>query len=77
MTECNPVLTPVDTSSKTDSKSGQVFDDPILIHSYVGDLQYFTFTKPDISYEINKCVCTCMHPRLITLMLSSLFFITL
>ncbi|KAK9048104.1 hypothetical protein SSX86_007048 [Deinandra increscens subsp. villosa] len=64
MTTCNPVATPVDTSSKLGLDSGADFDNPTLFRSLAGALQYLTFTRPDIIYAVQQ-VCMHMHaPKL-------------
>ncbi|KAK9048015.1 hypothetical protein SSX86_033024 [Deinandra increscens subsp. villosa] len=64
MTTCNPLATPVDTSSKLDLDSGADFDNPTLFRSLAGALQYLTFTRPDIIYAVQQ-VCMHMHaPKL-------------
>ncbi|GJS29662.1 ribonuclease H-like domain-containing protein [Tanacetum coccineum] len=50
-------------SSCTESKLGTDGDpvsDPTLYRSLAGDLQYLTFTRPDISYAVQH-VCLYMH----------------
>ncbi|GKE03657.1 ribonuclease H-like domain-containing protein, partial [Tanacetum coccineum] len=62
MASCNPTRTPVDTVSKLGADRDLV-SDPTLYHSLVGDLQYLTFIRPDISYVVHQ-VCLYMHdPR--------------
>ncbi|GKA82043.1 ribonuclease H-like domain-containing protein, partial [Tanacetum coccineum] len=62
MANCNPTRTPVDMESKL-SSNGDPISDPTLYHSLAGGLQYLTFTRPDISYEVQQ-VCLHMHdPR--------------
>ncbi|XP_057444635.1 uncharacterized mitochondrial protein AtMg00810-like [Lotus japonicus] len=63
MTSCNPSATPVDTKQKLSTSAGTLCDDPTLYRSLAGDLQYLTFTRPDISYVVQQ-VCLHMHaPR--------------
>lgn len=63
MSDCNPCLTPVDTKSKLSATSGPPVDDPTLYRSLAGALQYLTFTRPDILYDVQQ-VCLFMHdPR--------------
>ncbi|GJR83500.1 ribonuclease H-like domain-containing protein, partial [Tanacetum coccineum] len=59
---CNPCRTPIDTESKLAVDGDPVFDS-ILDRSLAGALQYLTFTRPDISYDVQH-VCIFMHdPR--------------
>ncbi|GJT50799.1 ribonuclease H-like domain-containing protein [Tanacetum coccineum] len=62
MANCNPTRTPVDTESKLGSDRDPI-SDPTLYRSLAGAFQYFTFTRPDISYAVQH-VCLYMHdPR--------------
>nr|GEV20522.1 ribonuclease H-like domain-containing protein [Tanacetum cinerariifolium] len=62
MTNCNPSRTPVDTDPKL-GREGVPVQDPTLYRSLAGDLQYLTFTRPDISYAVQQ-ICLYMHdPR--------------
>ncbi|XP_022023389.1 uncharacterized mitochondrial protein AtMg00810-like [Helianthus annuus] len=64
MDSCKPVATPVDNQSKLSSVSSPLRDDPSTYRSLAGALQYLTFTRPDISYNVQQ-VCMHMHaPRL-------------
>ncbi|GJS33084.1 ribonuclease H-like domain-containing protein [Tanacetum coccineum] len=59
---CNPCKTLVDTESKL-GFDGDPISDPTLYRSLAGALQYFTFTRPDISYAVQQ-ICLYMHdPR--------------
>ncbi|XP_022031689.1 uncharacterized mitochondrial protein AtMg00810-like [Helianthus annuus] len=60
MSSCNPVHTPIDSHSKLSSAFGTDFHDPTLYRSLAGALQYLTFTRPDISYEVQQ-ICIHMH----------------
>ncbi|GJU18575.1 ribonuclease H-like domain-containing protein [Tanacetum coccineum] len=51
--KCNPSQTPIDTESKLGS-DGDPVSDPTLYRSLAGSLQYLTFTRPDISYEVHQ-----------------------
>ncbi|GKE24780.1 ribonuclease H-like domain-containing protein [Tanacetum coccineum] len=53
MVNCNPSRTPMDTESKLGS-DGDMVSDPTLYRSLAGSLQYFTFTRLDISYAIQQ-----------------------
>ncbi|GJZ99241.1 ribonuclease H-like domain-containing protein [Tanacetum coccineum] len=57
MVNCNPNRTPIDTESKLGS-DGDPVSDPTLYRSLAGSLQYFTFTRPDISYVVQQ---VCLH----------------
>ncbi|GKD78446.1 ribonuclease H-like domain-containing protein [Tanacetum coccineum] len=62
MQKCNPCRTPVDTESKLGA-DGDLVSDPTLYRSLAGELQYLTFTRPDISYAVQQG-CLYMHdPR--------------
>ncbi|GJY31448.1 ribonuclease H-like domain-containing protein [Tanacetum coccineum] len=47
-----PPGTPVDTESKLGA-DGDLVSDPTLYRSLAGELQYLTFTRPDISYALH------------------------
>nr|GEV85969.1 ribonuclease H-like domain-containing protein [Tanacetum cinerariifolium] len=53
MQNCNLRRTPADTESKLGS-DGDPVSDPTLYCSLAGVLQYLTFTRPDLSYVIQK-----------------------
>ncbi|GJR31761.1 ribonuclease H-like domain-containing protein [Tanacetum coccineum] len=62
MFNCNPCRTLVDTEKKLRPEGSSVTD-PILYRSLAGALQYFTFTRPDLSYAVQQ-LCLYMHdPR--------------
>ncbi|GJX77095.1 ribonuclease H-like domain-containing protein [Tanacetum coccineum] len=62
MQHCNLCKTLVDTKSKLGS-DGDSISDPTLYRSLASALQYFTFTRPDISYVVQQ-ICLYMHdPR--------------
>lgn len=48
------------TSTQVSAFSGTSFDKPTEYRSIVDSLQYFAFTRPDISFVLNK-VCKNMH----------------
>nr|GEV44428.1 hypothetical protein [Tanacetum cinerariifolium] len=56
MHNCNPCRTPVDTESKL-SSDGDPVSDPTSYRSLAGDLQYLTFTRPDLSYAVQQVGC--------------------
>ncbi|GKA79114.1 ribonuclease H-like domain-containing protein [Tanacetum coccineum] len=59
MANCNPSHTAIDTESKLGNNGDPIFDST-LYRSLVGTLQYFTFTRPDISYAVHQ-VCLYMY----------------
>ncbi|GJY54750.1 ribonuclease H-like domain-containing protein [Tanacetum coccineum] len=59
MQNYNPCQTLVDTESKLGS-DGDPISDPTLYCSLAGALQYLTFTRPDLSYDVQQ-VCLYMH----------------
>nr|GEV34810.1 ribonuclease H-like domain-containing protein [Tanacetum cinerariifolium] len=59
MVHCNSSRTPVDTESKL-GLNGVPVQDPTLYRSLAGELQYLTFTRPDLSYAVQQ-VCLYMH----------------
>jgi len=63
MVEAQSVPSPMITSSKLSKSGSDVFSDPTLYRSVVGALQYATFTRPEISYVVNK-VCQFMSKPL-------------
>nr|GEU72573.1 ribonuclease H-like domain-containing protein [Tanacetum cinerariifolium] len=62
MQNCNSCWTHVDIKSKL-GPDGDPITDSTLYRSLVGALQYLTFTRPDLSYDVQQ-VCLYMHdPR--------------
>ncbi|GKD38870.1 ribonuclease H-like domain-containing protein [Tanacetum coccineum] len=53
MVRCNPCRTPLDTKSKLGA-DGDHESDPTLYRSLVDALQYLTFTRSDISYDVQQ-----------------------
>nr|GEZ08154.1 ribonuclease H-like domain-containing protein [Tanacetum cinerariifolium] len=53
MVGCNSSRTPIDTKSKL-GDGGALVSDLTLYRSLAGSLQYFTFTRPDISYAVQQ-----------------------
>ena len=60
MFDCMHASTPMSTSSSLSLYDGEPLSDPSLYRSIVEALQYYTITRPDISFSINK-VCQFMH----------------
>ena len=60
MTSAKPQLTPVITSLKLTMDGSEAFLNPTVYREIVGALQYLTFTRPDLTYEVNK-VSQFMH----------------
>ncbi|GKA50810.1 ribonuclease H-like domain-containing protein [Tanacetum coccineum] len=53
MRNYNPCRTPVDTESKL-GPDGDPVSDPTMYRSLTGSLQYLTFTRPDLSYDVQQ-----------------------
>ena len=63
MTDCKQVSTPVDVNSKLWEETGEPLKNLTEYSSLAGALQYLTFTRPNITYAVQK-VCLFMHdPR--------------
>lgn len=54
MTDAKPVTTPLPTSPKLTLTTGEPLPDASQYRSVVGSLQYLAFTRPDISYAVNR-----------------------
>nr|GEX57372.1 ribonuclease H-like domain-containing protein [Tanacetum cinerariifolium] len=61
MITCNPSRTPVDTDSNL-GPDGVPVQDPTLYRSLAGGLQYLTFTRPYLSYTVQR-ICLYMHDQ--------------
>ncbi|XP_071708089.1 uncharacterized mitochondrial protein AtMg00810-like [Rutidosis leptorrhynchoides] len=62
MITCKPCRTPVESGAKLTAHGPPVLD-PTLYRSLAGALQYLTFTRPDITYAVQR-ICLFMHdPR--------------
>ncbi|KAK4364459.1 hypothetical protein RND71_015817 [Anisodus tanguticus] len=60
---CKIMPTPVDSKSKLSANDGAPISDPTLYRSLAGALQYLTFIRPDIAYDVQQ-ECLFMHdPR--------------
>jgi hypothetical protein len=65
MSNCKSVSTPLTPSAKLMINDGAALGprDSTKYRSIVGELQYLTLTRPDLSYSLNK-VCQFLHsPR--------------
>jgi hypothetical protein len=60
MTNCKPVNTPSVLHQRLSSEDGHLCVNPTTYRSLVGMLQYLTFTRPDIVYDVNQ-VSQFMH----------------
>ncbi|XP_042958218.1 uncharacterized mitochondrial protein AtMg00810-like [Carya illinoinensis] len=60
MLHAKPMTSPMAVSLKLSKFDTPDFEDVTLYCSIVGGLQYFSITRPNISYSINK-VCQFMH----------------
>lgn len=60
MSNSKPVSSTMSTSTKLSSLDGPTFKDFSLYRSVVRSLQYLVFTRPNISFVVNK-VCQFMH----------------
>ncbi|XP_048498003.1 uncharacterized mitochondrial protein AtMg00810-like [Beta vulgaris subsp. vulgaris] len=60
MSSCKPSPTPIDTKPKLSALSDSSCSDPSLYRSLASALQYLTFTRPDISYDVQQ-ICLFMH----------------
>jgi hypothetical protein len=56
MNSCKPVSTPISTTEKLSSDIGDPLgpNDATSFRSIVGGLQYFTLTRPDHAFAVNK-----------------------
>jgi hypothetical protein len=60
MTDCKAASTPIATTPILTTTTTDVLSDPTPYRSLVGALQYATFTRPDITFAVNR-VCQFMH----------------
>ncbi|GJX50891.1 ribonuclease H-like domain-containing protein [Tanacetum coccineum] len=67
MLNCKPCRTPVDTDSKL-SADGAPISDSTLYRSLAGALQYLTFTRPDISYDVQQWLTQMRIGRVVPLL---------
>lgn len=54
MANSTPCPTPMCPSHKLHKSDGPLLEEPTLYRSTVGSLQYLTWTRPDISFAVNK-----------------------
>jgi hypothetical protein len=54
MADCKPCTTPVDLQAKLADDSGPPVADASQFRSIAGALQYLTFTRPDIAYDVQQ-----------------------
>ncbi|GJT74228.1 putative RNA-directed DNA polymerase [Tanacetum coccineum] len=57
---CNPVPSPMVTSSSLSLNDNTAFSNPVKYRQVVGSLQYATLSRPNIAFAVNK-VCQYMH----------------
>ncbi|KAF5476504.1 hypothetical protein F2P56_003252, partial [Juglans regia] len=55
MPNSKSVSTPMSCSEKLIALYGYTFEDPQWYWRVVGSLQYLAFTRPDISFAVNRC----------------------
>jgi hypothetical protein len=60
MSDCKPTSTPIATAPVLSTSASDSLADPTPYRSLVGALQYATFTRPDITFAVNR-VCQFMH----------------
>ena len=60
MLQCNSESTPMSSKTKLSAVDGSPLSNGEYFRSIVGSLQYLSFTRPDISYAVNK-VCQYLH----------------
>nr|GEV50301.1 DNA helicase INO80 isoform X2 [Tanacetum cinerariifolium] len=60
LSNCNPVSSPMVTSSSLSLDDSTAFSNPVKYRQVVGFLQYVTPSRPDIAFAVNK-VCQYMH----------------
>ncbi|GKB09776.1 putative RNA-directed DNA polymerase, partial [Tanacetum coccineum] len=60
LSNCNPVSSPMVTSSSLSLDDSTTFSNPVKYRQVVGSLQYVTLSRPNIAFSGNK-VCQYMH----------------
>lgn len=66
MGSCKPAATLVDTKSKLNTDVGPLVAHPTQYRSLASDLQYLTFTRPNIAYAVQQ-VSLIMHDARVSL----------
>lgn len=51
---CKPRKTPMDPNTKLSQDDGELLTGPFVYKRLIGKLLYFTITKPDLSYSVNR-----------------------
>jgi len=64
MVNANSQPSPMVSSPKLTADGSTVFQDPTLFRQVVGALQYLTFTRPDITFAVNKVSQYMHNPQL-------------
>ncbi|GJZ80104.1 retrovirus-related pol polyprotein from transposon TNT 1-94 [Tanacetum coccineum] len=54
LSNCNPVSSPMVTSSSLSLDDNTAFSNPVKYQQVVGSLQYVTLSRPDIAFAVNK-----------------------
>ncbi|GJS33364.1 retrotransposon protein, putative, ty1-copia subclass [Tanacetum coccineum] len=54
LSNCNPVSSPMATSSSLSLDDNIAFSNPVKYRQVVGSLQYVTLSRPDIAFAVNK-----------------------
>ncbi|GJX48354.1 putative RNA-directed DNA polymerase [Tanacetum coccineum] len=62
LSNCNPVSSPMVTSSSLSLDDSTAFSNPVKYRQVVGSLQYVTLSRPGIAFVVNK-VCQYMHAQ--------------
>ncbi|GJU41602.1 retrovirus-related pol polyprotein from transposon TNT 1-94 [Tanacetum coccineum] len=60
LSNCNPMSSPMVTSSSLSLDDSTAFSNPVKYQQVVGSLQYVTLSRPNITFAFNK-VCQYMH----------------
>ncbi|CAL8074762.1 unnamed protein product [Prunus armeniaca] len=63
MTDCKPCSTLICASRQLSSLASELLSDAIEYRQLVGSLQYLTFTKPDMSFDVHHIVQFMSAPR--------------